>query len=335
MLTWSRFANSCRGLRPVRSAWQSASCGPAISAGWQRGWRSRSRRRSFLSRSRILSPELAGAGGGGLVHGLKIAAVAVVAVALLSMVRSLAPDRERATIAGIAAALVLFLPFAWTQVAAIVIGGVAGFAFLKSAAVMPGAPLPRAVSRAVAISALALFALLLAGLPILSATRRFSSCRLSMSSIAPARWSSAAVTSCCRSFRRKSCRGAGSTPTPSWRAMAPHRRCQDRFSRSLLSLVRRLRSDRTGGAERLSALWRFFFRRCFWSLGRCRSGIYSAIDRRFAMRCQASMRRWSDCLRLRSTIRFGPARSCGRRTSHSRPQPFFCSLHGGRLRGWS
>ncbi len=51
-----------------------------------------------------------GARGGGWLHGLKVVAVAVVAQAVLSMMRSLAPDRERATLAVIAAALVLAIP---------------------------------------------------------------------------------------------------------------------------------------------------------------------------------------------------------------------------------
>jgi hypothetical protein len=38
-------------------------------------------------------------GGSGWLHGLKVAAVAVVAQAVLGMMRSLAPDRERATFA--------------------------------------------------------------------------------------------------------------------------------------------------------------------------------------------------------------------------------------------
>jgi chromate transporter len=116
-----------------------------------------------------LSPEMASAGGGGWVHGLKIAAVAVVAVALLSMARSLTPDRGRATIAVIAAAIVLFLPFAWAQIAAIVVGGAAGLLFLKANVSVPGAALSPPVGRGVAIVSLAIFVVLLAGLPVLAA----------------------------------------------------------------------------------------------------------------------------------------------------------------------
>jgi chromate transporter len=43
------------------------------------------------------------AGGSGWLHGLKVAAVAVVAQAVLGMMQTLTPDRERATIAVLAA----------------------------------------------------------------------------------------------------------------------------------------------------------------------------------------------------------------------------------------
>jgi chromate transporter len=51
-----------------------------------------------------------GALGGGWLHGLKVVAVAVVAQAVLAMMRTLAPDRERATLAVAAAALVRPFP---------------------------------------------------------------------------------------------------------------------------------------------------------------------------------------------------------------------------------
>jgi chromate transporter len=49
----------------------------------------------------------AGAAGGGWLHGLKIAAVAVVAQAVWGMAQSLAPDRERATMAVLATIVAL------------------------------------------------------------------------------------------------------------------------------------------------------------------------------------------------------------------------------------
>jgi chromate transporter len=112
---------------------------------------------------------LSGVAGMGLSHGLQLAAVAIVAAAVISMARALCPDRTRASIAFAALALVLAGPSALAQLAAIAAGGAAGLVFCHRAA-LPAAPavaLP--VSRAAAVTALALFALLLFGLPVLSA----------------------------------------------------------------------------------------------------------------------------------------------------------------------
>ena len=62
----------------------------------------------------------------GVLQGLKVAAVAVVAQAVWGMARSLCPDRLRAGIAIVAALLVLAAPGAAGQVGAIVLGGLAG-----------------------------------------------------------------------------------------------------------------------------------------------------------------------------------------------------------------
>ena len=45
--------------------------------------------------------------------------------------RSLAPDRDRATVAVIAAVVVLAVPTAWGQIGAIVLGAVAGMTLLR------------------------------------------------------------------------------------------------------------------------------------------------------------------------------------------------------------
>jgi chromate transporter len=64
--------------------------------------------------------------GSGWLHELKAAAVAVVAVAVLGMMRTLTPDRERAMIAALATIAMLAVPSALAQVLVIVLGGVAG-----------------------------------------------------------------------------------------------------------------------------------------------------------------------------------------------------------------
>jgi chromate transporter len=109
--------------------------------------------------------------GSGWLHGLKIAAVAVVALAVLGMMRSLAPDRERATVAVVAAAIALAAPSALGQISAIVLGGSIGIALLRTPeAPRPAMCLPLTVSRAHGAMALCLFFALLIGLPFAVST---------------------------------------------------------------------------------------------------------------------------------------------------------------------
>ncbi|MBL6653410.1 MAG: chromate efflux transporter [Reyranella sp.] len=112
---------------------------------------------------------LGGAGGTGWLHGLKVAAVAVVAQAVLGMMRTLTPDRERATIAVVAAAVILAVPSAWAQIAVIVLGGLTGLVFLHPKAPTDHVSLPLNVSRRTGVVMLAIFFVLLAGLPLLAA----------------------------------------------------------------------------------------------------------------------------------------------------------------------
>jgi chromate transporter len=116
---------------------------------------------------------LAGLGaalGSGWLHGLKVAAVAVVALAILGMARTLAPDRSRATVA-VAAALITFsLPSAWGQIAAIAFGAIAGAVLLRAEASSGHVALQVPVSRATGMIALLGFVGLLLGLPLLAAT---------------------------------------------------------------------------------------------------------------------------------------------------------------------
>ena len=98
------------------------------------------------------------------IHGLKLAAVAVVAQALWSMARSLTPDATRIAFALAAAAIAIVLPSSVGQIAAIALGGAAGGLVLKSDdAPMPELSLP--VRRAISAGSLALFFLLLLVLP--------------------------------------------------------------------------------------------------------------------------------------------------------------------------
>ncbi|MDR6448628.1 chromate transporter [Paraburkholderia terricola] len=107
-----------------------------------------------------------------LVHGLKLAAVAVVAQAVWSMGRTLCPDRARATFAIGAAAAVVMLGATYGQLASIVVAGVAGAALLKTSTEVPGAPLGMPGTKAGAFVCLCAFVLLLFGLPALAASLR-------------------------------------------------------------------------------------------------------------------------------------------------------------------
>lgn len=109
--------------------------------------------------------------GGGILDGLKIVAVAIVAQAVWGMARSLTPDAPRAGIAVVAAALALFAPGAVGQLGALAVGVVAGLVLLREAAEQPGETLPSfGVPRAVAIGSLVVAAAALIGLPLLAAT---------------------------------------------------------------------------------------------------------------------------------------------------------------------
>lgn len=103
----------------------------------------------------------------GVLQGLKIAAVAVVAQALWGMGRTLCPDAPRVTLAVLAAAVVLTLPSAWSPVGVIVTGGLLGWVFLRAGAAGTVDNLSVPVSRTTACASLTLLAILLLGLPVL------------------------------------------------------------------------------------------------------------------------------------------------------------------------
>ncbi len=101
--------------------------------------------------------------GAGLLHGLKLVAVAVVAQAVWGMARSLCPDRPRAGIALLATAVATFAPVSVGQLGAIFLGAFAGLVLCHEGAA-PRAPetLALRVPQQVGIACLAAFATLLA-----------------------------------------------------------------------------------------------------------------------------------------------------------------------------
>ncbi len=105
--------------------------------------------------------------GTGWIQGLKAAAVAVVAHAVLGMAKSLAPDRERATVAGLGMIGAMLVPTALGQVAVILGGALLGLVWLRPAATAAGADgLAVPVGRGLAWLCLGGFAALLVALPL-------------------------------------------------------------------------------------------------------------------------------------------------------------------------
>ena len=108
--------------------------------------------------------------GAGIVTGLKIVAVAIVAQAVWGMARSLCPDRERATIALGAVLVVVFAAGALGQVAAIALGAVAGLIVCREATTEITGHVGFPVSRTAGAVFLLLFFVLLVGLPLVAAS---------------------------------------------------------------------------------------------------------------------------------------------------------------------
>lgn len=107
--------------------------------------------------------------GSGLVHGLKLVAVAVVAQAVWGMARSLAPDRPRAAIALLSVFVVVFAAGSIGQIAAILAGSLLGVWLCRDGAPASPAHLAFALSRRAGACALAAACLLLAALPLAAA----------------------------------------------------------------------------------------------------------------------------------------------------------------------
>jgi len=116
-----------------------------------------------------VSPDLILRYGDGWIHGLKIAAAAVVLQAVVQMARTLAVGPVRAGMAIGAAAGLIVAQSPMAQIAALVAGGLFGLAMLRD---LPAETAPddafETVDRQSALFALGLFVLLLIGLPVLA-----------------------------------------------------------------------------------------------------------------------------------------------------------------------
>jgi chromate transporter len=152
-----------------------ASSQTAMALGWKRaGWRGAAAAwTGFTLPSAILMFAFAwgvGAAGNlahaGWVRGLKVAAAAVVAQAVVAMARRLCPDVARASIALAAGCVLAAFPASWMQLAVIAGGAMAGILVEKRGDSGGGAAEPRpVVRRHSGLACLALFAGLLALLP--------------------------------------------------------------------------------------------------------------------------------------------------------------------------
>lgn len=94
-------------------------------------------------------------------HGLKLAAVAIVAQAVWGMARSLCPDAPRASIALVALWIALFSASAPAQIATLAVGAVAGLWFCRVSTANAATHFPVAVSPRIGLIALSVYAILL------------------------------------------------------------------------------------------------------------------------------------------------------------------------------
>jgi chromate transporter len=121
----------------------------------------------------VIAPSLGGPVGGGLIHGLKLVAVAVVAQAVWDMARRLCVDQRRVAIALIAIAVLSILTTVYAQLIVIGLGAMLGLALCETKRSpdypqAPQHPQQFPISRTVGASALVLFCVLLFGLPVLA-----------------------------------------------------------------------------------------------------------------------------------------------------------------------
>ena len=104
-----------------------------------------------------LAPHLGAGVGAGVVHGLKLVAVVVVAHGLVGMARQLTPDLPRVLIAGVVFVLLVLGSAAWMQLLAIALGAMLGLVLCRQVAAPGAAQFPVAYGRGVAVLCLVLF----------------------------------------------------------------------------------------------------------------------------------------------------------------------------------
>jgi chromate transporter len=118
-----------------------------------------------------MAPYFGSATGAAILHGLKLVAVVVVAHGLFGMARQLVPDARRASIAVVAAAVVVIGASAWAQLAAIAVGAVLGLWLCARTEVPAAAVFPVRYGHRRATAFLVVFAIGLAAALALDAAR--------------------------------------------------------------------------------------------------------------------------------------------------------------------
>jgi chromate transporter len=108
---------------------------------------------------------LGGPTGAGVLHGLKLVAVSIVAQAVWGMARTLCPDRQRASIACVAALMMLFSTSSILQIGTILMGGIVGLWLCRGSVPDAVGTLAVPVSRRAGVMALSAFFVLLLALP--------------------------------------------------------------------------------------------------------------------------------------------------------------------------
>ena len=114
----------------------------------------------------------------GWLHGLKIAAVAVVAQAIYRMGVTLCPDKQRATIAVLSSVFAIFMPSTFAQVGIILFAGIIGWIFLNSESVTPHTPNKINMNKKIAGFSLFIFFVILFLTPILVIYTHYDSLKL-------------------------------------------------------------------------------------------------------------------------------------------------------------
>jgi chromate transporter len=118
---------------------------------------------ALLTAFAYLSAHVGGTAWDGLLHGLKLTAVAIVAQAVFGMARTLTPDAPRATLAAAALALVAIHPGSLSQIGAILVGAALGPWICRAEGARGS---PRGASPVSPAAGALCFALFLAGLAL-------------------------------------------------------------------------------------------------------------------------------------------------------------------------